>query len=106
MFCDQVLESIEPIASGEMTPHAVIAAHIETCAGCRAALASAREIDRLLRARPAPQPPAQFTSGVLARVRRQRWRSEQRFDAVFNGILIVLALAFVVGLWALAGWSG
>ena len=106
MFCDQVLESIEAIAAGDLTPHPVVTLHLESCDGCRAALADARTVDRLLRARDVPSAPSQFTVSVLTRIRRQRWRSEQRLDAVFNTALVVLLLGVVAAVWAVLRWSG
>jgi predicted anti-sigma-YlaC factor YlaD len=106
MFCDQLLESVEAIAAGEMAEDADVAAHLESCAGCRVALAHAREVDRLLRVRRVPTPPEQFTAQALTRIRRQRWQSEQTVDAVFNATLVLIGIAIVAGIWALAAWTG
>jgi anti-sigma factor RsiW len=105
-FCDHVLELVEPLAAGEMSADSQVAAHLDTCAGCRAALGAAREIDRLLRARPAPAAPRDFTARVLARVRRERWRSEQRIDLVFNVVLAVVLLAAALGAWLVVSRLG
>jgi anti-sigma factor RsiW len=101
MFCDEVLELIEAIAAAEHRPDGRLAAHLETCPHCTAALESARQIDRLLQARAVPRPPAQFTARVMARVRRDRWRREQWLDAGFN-IAVAAALVLVVA----AVWFG
>jgi anti-sigma factor RsiW len=93
-----VLELIEPIAAGEVTPDGRVAAHLAACADCSAALEDARRVERLLRSSPPPRAPAQFTAHVLSRVRRERWRSEQAVDFGFN-----LTIALVgVGILAAA----
>jgi len=89
MFCDEVLEAIESIASGDLAPDARISAHLASCANCRAALDHAREIERLLHERSAPAAPAHFTSRMLARIRRDRWRRDQILDAGFNTAVAV-----------------
>ncbi|MCC7417757.1 MAG: hypothetical protein IT176_11520 [Acidobacteria bacterium] len=106
MFCDEVLDAVERIAAGEETPDRRAADHLATCRQCAAALADARAIDVLLRARPAPRVPAQFTSRTMARVRGDRWRRERVLDAGFNLALglILFGLASVV--WMLLNGSG
>jgi predicted anti-sigma-YlaC factor YlaD len=106
MFCDEVLESIEAIAAGDLAPDAAAAAHLASCASCRAALARAREIDRLLQSRPAPAAPPQFTSRALARIRRDQWRRDQLVDAGFNTAVAALVLAVVVALWLVVNRTG
>ena len=106
MFCDEVLELVEPIAAGDLTPEGRVAAHLTTCANCRAALDRAREIERVLQTRPAPQAPSQFTSRTLARIRRDRWRSDQLLDTGFNAVVILLVLAAVAGAWLVMNRSG
>jgi predicted anti-sigma-YlaC factor YlaD len=101
MFCDQLLDSVEAIAAGDVAEDAAIAAHVASCAGCRAALADAREVERLLRGRRAPGAPPQFTSRVLTRIRRERWRREQVFDTAFNAFLALIVVAIVGGAWVL-----
>jgi anti-sigma factor RsiW len=95
MFCDEVLELIEPIAAGEVTPEGRVAAHLATCPGCAAALEDARRVERVLRAQPAPRAPAQFTTRVLSRVRRERWRSEQAVDFGFNVTIAIVAVGIL-----------
>jgi predicted anti-sigma-YlaC factor YlaD len=106
MFCDDLLESIEPIAGGDLTPDAGIAAHLASCASCRAALDRAREIERLLQARDVPAAPPHFTSRTLARIRRDRWRRDQLLDAGFNTVVATLLLAAVAGMWLVMNQSG
>ena len=77
MFCDEMLEQIEAIAGGDVAPDARMAAHLASCPNCRATLDRAREIERLMRARPAPEAPPHFTSRTLARIRRDKWRRDQ-----------------------------
>jgi predicted anti-sigma-YlaC factor YlaD len=106
MFCDEVLELIEPIAAGDLTPDGRIAAHLASCSGCAAVLASAQRVEQLLHTRAVPDPPAQFTTRTLARVRRDRWRREQFFDAAFNTALVVVVLVVIGGGWFLIDRTG
>jgi predicted anti-sigma-YlaC factor YlaD len=106
MFCDEALDAIEPIACGDLAPDGRVAEHLATCPNCAAALASAQTLDRMLQRRPVPQPPAQFTTRTLGRVRRARWRSDQFLDAGFNVAMAAIALAVVVGVWMLVNRTG
>jgi anti-sigma factor RsiW len=106
MFCDEVLETIEPIASGELTPSPRMVDHLGSCRGCAAALESARRVDALLRSRAAPPAPAQFSSRVMSRMRRARWRSEQWLDWGFNVALALAGSLVVAGLWMVMRQSG
>lgn len=96
MNCRDVLELVEAIASGDVQPDAALRGHIESCPRCAAQLASARRIEALLGARPAPAPPARFTPTVLQRIRREQWRAEQHVDRLFN-VAIAAALVLVAG---------
>jgi anti-sigma factor RsiW len=106
MFCDEALDAVEAIAAGELTPEGRIAAHLESCPNCAAALASARTLDEMLRSRAVPAPPANFTTKTLARVRRERWKSDQVVDFAFNLTLGAFVLAAVGGVWLLLVRSG
>jgi predicted anti-sigma-YlaC factor YlaD len=106
MFCDEALDAIEPIAAGELTPEGRVADHLATCPNCAAALDGARRVDRLLRARPVPIPPPQFTPRTLTLVRRRRWRSEQFLDLGFNVALVAVAVAIIGGIWLLMHRTG
>lgn len=104
MSCEAVRDRIEEVASGEATFDAGAAAHVDGCARCRGRLARARAIHQVLAARPQPEPPAQFTADVMARIRRERWRAEQWLDAGFN-VAVVAGMLFIVAglvtvLWA------
>ena len=106
MFCDEALETVEAVAAGDMTPEGRIATHLATCPDCAAALERARKLERLLHARPVPQPPAHFTARTLTRVRRARWRSEQLLDVGFNVAIAAVVLAVAGGIWMLLNRSG
>ena len=84
MFCDEALEAVERIAAGDVTPDGRVADHLTTCPDCAAALDSAKKLERMLRQRPVPRAPAQFTTSTLGKVRRARWQSDQWLDAGFN----------------------
>jgi len=106
MFCDEVLDAIEPIAAGDLVADARIAEHVRTCADCAAALESAKRVDQLLRQRTAPPAPAQFTTTTLGRVRRARWQSDQWLDAGFNLAIAALVVAIVATVWMVLHRSG
>lgn len=106
MFCDEVLETIELIAAGELTASAPVAEHLASCNGCGAALAAARRVDALLRSRVAPAPPANFSSRVMNRLRLARWRGEQLLDWGFNIALVTAGVLVVLGLWMVIRQSG
>lgn len=106
MTCDDVQNAIELIAAGEMTPDAQMASHLATCRSCGSALETAQRIDALLRQRPIPAPPAQFTARTMASIRRARWRNEQMIDWGFNAALALVALTIVAGIWIVFSRSG
>jgi predicted anti-sigma-YlaC factor YlaD len=106
MFCDEVLDAIEPIAGGEMTPEGRVAAHLGSCPNCAQALEDARRIERALQMRAVPKPSAQFTARTVARLRRERWRKEQFVDAGFNIALAILVLGVAIVVWLFLNRSG
>jgi anti-sigma factor RsiW len=106
MFCDEALDVVEAIAAGELTPEGRVADHLASCPNCAAALHRARELEHLLRERPAPRAPAQFTMRTVGRVRRARWRSEQYLDVGFNVAIGTIVLAVVGGIWMLLNRTG
>ena len=106
MFCDEVLDAIEPIAAGEVTPEGRVAAHLQSCPNCAASLDAARRLERLLAARERPRPPAQFVPRMMTRLRRERWRNEQFVDAGFNIAIGIVAIGVVGLVWVLMHRSG
>jgi anti-sigma factor RsiW len=94
--CRDVVQLVEAIAAGDLEVEPGVRAHVESCPHCAAALASAYRIEALLTARPQPEAPARFAAAVLARVRNERWMSEQRVDRIFN-VAIALAVVLVAG---------
>ena len=101
MLCKDVLELIEPIAAGDVQLDGEVRAHVESCPRCASALASAQRLESALRAVEVPPVPASFTSVVLQRVRRDRWRSEQRVDRLFNLAIAAAVLVIVGGVLAM-----
>ena len=97
-MCAALADAIEPIAVGELTPDATAAAHLSTCASCASALEQARRLDQLLRARPAPAPPSDFTTRTIRLIQKAGWRREQVVDWIFNSALIAAALLVAVGI--------
>jgi predicted anti-sigma-YlaC factor YlaD len=106
MFCDEALDAVEAIAAGDLTPDGRVAEHLASCPNCSAALVSARQLEGVLRRRGVPQPPAQFTTRTLGRVRRARWRSDQFLDVGFNVAIILVVTAVFGGVWMLLNRSG
>jgi anti-sigma factor RsiW len=106
MMCDRVADVIDLIAAGEVAADPEVAAHLSTCASCAEWLDAARRLDGLLRIRPAPSAPAQFTSRLMNRIRRASWRREQIVDWIFNGAMIAAALLVAIGLWIAVRQSG
>src|SRR5262249_8600992 len=106
MFCDEALDAVEAIATGELMPEGRIAEHLASCPNCSAALESARRLDAMLRERPAPRAPAQFTTRTLSRVRRARWRMDQYLDLGFNIAILVIVAAVIGGIWMLLHRTG
>ena len=96
MTCRDVLSIVEAIAAGDLEVEDRVRAHFESCPRCASELASARRLEALLEARVPAEPPPRFSSTVLARIRSERWESEQRVDRIFN-VAIVLAVLLIVG---------
>jgi anti-sigma factor RsiW len=96
MVCKDALEIVEPLASGDRRMDDSARTHFETCPRCAGALASARRLEALLKAVEVPPAPEKFTSAVLQRIHRDRWRSEQRVDRLFN-LAIAAAVLLVIG---------
>ena len=106
MFCDQIVELLEPLAAGDLAPDEGVERHLASCVRCAEALAAARRVDQLLRTRAIATPPAQFTARTLARIRRDRWRREQFFDAGFNVATAAVLTGVVLGVWMIIDRSG
>ena len=106
MFCDETLDAIEAIAAGELTPEGRVARHLTSCRNCAAALESARRLDRMLAARPVPNPPQQFTIRTMTRIRRARWRSDQFLDVGFNVAIALVVIGIIGSGWLLIDRSG
>jgi hypothetical protein len=113
MTCRDVVLLVEAIAADDLDVVPDIREHLESCPPCAAALASARRIEAAPLAWPQADPPRDFASAVIARVRKERWTLEQRVDRIFNlaiafALLVVAgsvaALANVAGVIAAADW--
>ena len=96
MTCTQALDLVEAFSAGDIVLTAEARGHFESCPRCAAALATARRIEAVLAARPAPAAPDRFAASVVQRIRRERWRAEQQVDRLFNAA-IALALVLVIG---------
>jgi len=94
--CDETRLLVEAIAAGDLEVTGEIRAHVESCPGCAAQLASAQRIELLLKTRLVPAPPENFTTTIVSRIRTERWQHEQQVDRIFN-VAIVLAVLLVLG---------
>jgi hypothetical protein len=105
MTCDEARDYIEAAAMGD-TEGAIAEDHARTCPACARRLALAREIERVLAARPTPVAPPQFLAQVQSRLRRDRWRREQYVDAGFNVAIGAGLLLVAAGFWLLMNLTG
>jgi anti-sigma factor RsiW len=101
MTCDEILDRVDAIASGDEPETGDLRVHLAGCGPCAAALTAARELESLLAARAVASPPESFTHAVLVRVRRERWRAEQRVDQLFNMVMIAAGLLVAAGIGVL-----
>ena len=106
MVCTHLDELIEPIAAGDVVPDADTRAHLASCAACAHALELARQIDGVLAAQPVPDLGPAFTSRLMIRLRRERWRSEQYLDVAFNIAVALAVVTTVSGLVMVLAASG
>jgi len=106
MICRDFDAIIEPVAAGEKDLPAGAAEHLAGCPPCAARLALARRIEGVMGSQPSAEPPPSFTAAVMGRVRRERWRSEQRVDWFFNAAMAAAAVLVVGGIWMLFNLTG
>jgi hypothetical protein len=99
--CESVVTRIEPLASNDEPMDAGTRAHIESCPSCAGALGAARRLHTLLAGLETPPAPAAFTSSVLQRIRRDRWRAEQQIDRLFNVAMAAAVLVVIGGVAAM-----
>lgn len=101
MTCDEIRALVEAIAAGDLEVDDAIRSHVESCPSCAAQLASAQRVEMLLKARPAPQPPENFTAAIVARIRGERWQHEEHVDRIFNMAIAAAVLLVAGGIAAL-----
>jgi anti-sigma factor RsiW len=106
MICREVQDVIEALAAEETTATPAVREHLTTCVRCAASLALARRIEAALGPREAVTAPARFTAAALSRVRRERWRAEQRVDRAFNVAIAGAVVLLVAGVAMLFNVSG
>lgn len=106
MTCEELDDRIEALTGGDAPHTAATRAHLAECPRCQAAFARARQIEEWLAADPAPPAPARFTGDVLARLRRERWQSEQALDRWFNVTIAAAVVLVVMAIALLANVSG
>ena len=106
MRCEAVDPFIEAVAVGDPVPDEV-AAHVGVVrSDAPPRLAMAQRIEMALASRAVAVPPADFTTAVIGRVRRDRWRAEQVVDFGFNVAVSLGVLLIVAGLAGLAWRAG
>jgi anti-sigma factor RsiW len=106
MTCREVDDLIEAVVAGDEPGSEAFHSHVEGCVRCAAAVAAARQIELALAARPVETAPVSFAATVVARIRRERWRSEQHVDRLFNAVLVVGVALVIGGMLALLNLSG
>lgn len=95
MTCAESRDLIEAVAAGDVAPDAAFETHVAGCRACAAALQMARRIEQALAAAPLVMAPVRFSRDVLARIRRDRWRHEERVDRAFN-VMVAAGIALIV----------
>ena len=105
MSCNECNELIEAVAVGDEVPDTV-RAHVAGCPQCAARLRLAQRIDQALSSRPVIAAPDGFATTVVARVRRERWRSEQLLDWSFNAFVGIGVALVMLGVFGLVYASG
>lgn len=102
-------DAFERLAMGD-GPSAEEQTHLGGCADCRARLALAVRVERLLVEWPVAAPAPDLASRVLAAARRDAWRREQVVDWSFNVAIGAGLAAVALGLagvaWLLASAAG
>src|SRR4051812_25341073 len=106
MTCREIEDRIDAVVAGDEPADESFRTHIEGCVRCAASLALARRMEQALDVRLAPAPPTRFTADTIARVRRERWHSEQQMDRLFNALLLVGCAVVVAGIAALLNLGG
>jgi predicted anti-sigma-YlaC factor YlaD len=106
MPCIELDDVIEPIAAGDVVPTPSMQKHLAECSECREALALATEVHRLLAIPGTSEPRADFVAVTMARMRRERWRSEQYLDVAFNTVVALAILTGLGGLYAIMTATG
>ena len=101
MTCAEFDEIVDAIVAGDEVESEAARAHRLACPRCASVFAAAQAVERALVARPVAAPPPRFTAAVVARIRSERWRADQRVDRAFNIAMIVGVLGIVGGSLAL-----
>lgn len=102
LTCAALADAFEGLAAGDPATVAQ-RAHLDTCDSCRARLALAVRLDRVLTEWPVTAPPPQFALRVAEAARREAWRREQVVDWGFN-VAIAAGLCAVLGGLASLAW--
>lgn len=102
LTCAALADAFEAIAGGESAT-AEQRAHLDTCDSCRARLALAVRLERVLTEWPVTAPAPAFTRRVAEAARREVWRREQVVDWGFN-VAIAAGLCAVLGGLASLAW--
>jgi hypothetical protein len=99
-------DAIEPLAEGERAPTPDERVHLTQCEVCARELALATQVHLTLQSQTVPEPPSDFVGSTLTRVRRERWRAEQRLDLVFNLVVGCAALLGIGTVWMVLSAAG
>jgi hypothetical protein len=102
LTCAALADALEGLAAGDAAA-ADQRAHLDTCDSCRARLALAVRLDRVLTEWPVTAAAPEFTLRVAEAARREVWRREQVVDWGFN-VAIAAGLCAVLGGLASLAW--
>ena len=102
MTCDDISDSIELWAAGEVSPSTEAAAHLRACASCQGAFAIAMEIEQALAGADTVPIPSHFTDRVVRAARREQSNDRTFGDVIFHaattGALVIAGIAVWVSL--------
>lgn len=105
LTCAALADAFEALADGEPAT-ADQRAHLDSCDSCRARLALAVRLERVLMEWPVTAPAPAFTLRVAEAARREVWRREQVVDWGFNLAMAAGLCAVLAGLASLAWLLG
>ncbi|MEW6183143.1 MAG: hypothetical protein AB1500_08205 [Bacillota bacterium] len=97
MRCNKVKKNLMLLIDRPEDIKPDVAAHLQACSGCRQEFALLQRLSKSLRSLEAPQAPAHFSAGVMARIAAEgRMESRGRFGWVSSWKRLAVAAATVI----------